>query len=109
MTEVSGGAKEVTVEIEPIAPQIAEGDGMIEVITTAPGTFGPGGIAPVGTKAVIHKDQFAASWMRKVRVVSKEATRAELEAEARSLDIQFHPNISDANLAERIRLTKEGQ
>jgi hypothetical protein len=109
MVEVSGGAKEETFEIEPIAPTEGGGDGMIEVITTAPGTFGPGGIAPVGTKAVIHESAFSDSWMKRVRTVTEAEQRTELEAEARALEIRFHPSISDDNLAERIRLVKEGQ
>lgn len=62
---IVGGAQVRTVETKPVAPN-AEGDDVIRVRTTAPGTFGPGGIAPVGTVRDIKPEAFSENWMVKV-------------------------------------------
>jgi len=36
----------------------------IDIVTTALGTFGAEGIAPVGTKRPIHYTAFAETWMK---------------------------------------------
>ena len=38
---------------------------LIEIITTAPGTFGPEGVVPVGTRRLIDPELFSDKWMRK--------------------------------------------
>lgn len=61
---VEGGAKVETVAIEPIVPAAPEGEPTIDIITTGPGTFGPQGVVPVGTKATIPAGLYSPTWMR---------------------------------------------
>lgn len=60
--EVVGGAKVEAVEQKSPVPEV-EGD-TVQVITTAPGTLGPGGIVPIGTKASVKVRHFSKNWMR---------------------------------------------
>lgn len=62
--KIEGGAVVTEVRLQPIAPEVAPGDDTVDVISTAPGTFGPGGIADVGTEAAIKVSAFSAAWMR---------------------------------------------
>jgi hypothetical protein len=44
----------------------------IDIVTTAPGTFGAEGIASVGTKRPIHYTAFAETWMKPANLVSQQ-------------------------------------
>lgn len=41
---------------------------LVNIITTDRGTFGPEGIAPIGTRRTIHFTAFAPSWMNPASV-----------------------------------------
>lgn len=59
------GTVEKKVEVQPVAPSSTQvGKDEIKIVTTAPGTFGPGGIAKVGTKAVVPFSKFSEQWMK---------------------------------------------
>lgn len=62
--EMQGGAKVVEVTIEPAVPERAESEATVNVVTTAPGTMGPGGIVAVGTKATIEIGAYSSNWMK---------------------------------------------
>lgn len=74
---VIGGAQQNTVTVEPIAPPVT-GDDVIMVRTTAPGTLGPGGIVPVGTKCKIALSAYSANWMAPLRPQDAEVLEAYL-------------------------------
>lgn len=62
---VIGGAQIERVEVQPVAPAV-DGDDTIKIITTAPGTLGPGGIVPAGTKVRIKESAFSKEWMKRI-------------------------------------------
>ena len=67
--EVIGGAQVETAQVQSVAPTPAADDADVptmNVVTTAPGTFGPLGIAPVGTKAAILPSAYSEIWMKPV-------------------------------------------
>lgn len=69
--EVSGGAIVTEGKVEPIVPE-AKGDA-IQIVTTAPGTLGPGGIVKPDTHAEISIDAYSANWMKPANAASKKA------------------------------------
>jgi hypothetical protein len=60
---VSGGAVETQVTVAPLVPDV-EGEDTLDVIVLQPGTLGPEGIIPVGTKMTVRLSQFSKVWMR---------------------------------------------
>jgi hypothetical protein len=73
---LEGGAAVSEVEIQPIAPEVPEGAATVNVVTTAPGTLGPQGVAPVGTKATILLTAFSANWMKPASIGDANKIRA---------------------------------
>jgi hypothetical protein len=76
-----GGATVQEVIVEVIEPQAGSAFTM-EVVTTAIGTFGIGGIAQIGSKAKIDCSAFSTVWMQprtKADVAALKAYRASLE------------------------------
>lgn len=69
--EVSGGAVVTEATVESVIP-VAKGD-VIQIVTTAPGTLGPGGIVKPGTPAEIAIEAFSENWMRPANAASKKA------------------------------------
>lgn len=61
--EVTGGAQVEEVEVALNAPPQDDGN-TLDIITTAPGTFGVMGIVPVGTREFINPAAFSAAWMK---------------------------------------------
>lgn len=59
-----GGAKIEERVVKPVVPDVEPADDVIGVITTAPGTLGPEGIVPPGTKARIKIGAFSKAWMQ---------------------------------------------
>ena len=57
-------------EAEAKAAEQAAAKGMINIITTDRGTFGLEGIAPVGTKRLIHFTEFSEKWMKPADLIS---------------------------------------
>jgi hypothetical protein len=79
-----GGAMVVEVQVEEIKPD-ATSDFTMEIITTAPGTFGAGGIEEVGKQATINCAAFSFAWMKpngKASVERLKAYRASLKKDA---------------------------
>jgi hypothetical protein len=58
------GAKVETVEITPNVPDVSGADDTMEIVTTAPGTFGVGGIVKVGERFTIAVSAYSKNWMR---------------------------------------------
>lgn len=76
-----GGAVVQEVTVETFEPEAGEVFTM-EIVTTAPGTFGLGGIEEVGTKATINCSAFSTNWMQprtKADVAKLKAYRASLK------------------------------
>jgi hypothetical protein len=69
--EVAGGAVVKEAKVEPVVPE-AKGD-VVQIVTTAPGTLGPGGIVKVDTAAEISIEAFSAKWMKPANAASKKA------------------------------------
>ena len=49
---------------------------MVDIVTTAPGTFGLEGIAQVGTKRTVHYTAFADTWMKPANLMSQQRLKA---------------------------------
>lgn len=79
---MEGGAAVSYVDIEPVAPEIPESEVTVNVVTTAPGTLGPQGIVPVGTKATIPLTLYSVNWMKPVGVGDMNKVRALLKQRA---------------------------
>lgn len=60
LIDADGGEGE---ELDVAAVDIEPGAEVVEIITTAPGTLGPAGIVPVGTRAKLPIDSFSYNWM----------------------------------------------
>lgn len=78
--EVQGGAKVEERVVKPIAPEVEAADDVIGIVSTALGTFGPGGIAPVGTKARVKLDAYSSAWMQPATKADAEKLAAFIEA-----------------------------
>lgn len=67
-------AKPVAPPPGPMAPE-DEDDGLaadqVNIVTTGPGTFGPEGLAAVGSKRAISVAAFSATWMRPAALVDR--------------------------------------
>lgn len=57
-------------ETEAVATDAPDDKETIDVVTTAIGTFGVDGIAPIGTRRAIHYSAFAESWMKPANLMS---------------------------------------
>lgn len=77
---LEGGAAVSTVQVEPIAPEVAESEATVNIVTTAPGTLGPQGIAPVGTKATILLSAYSVNWMKPASIGDQNKVKAMLKA-----------------------------
>jgi hypothetical protein len=56
-------------EAEAASPEDKE---MVDIVTTDRGTFGPEGLAPVGTKRTIHYTAFSDKWMKPANLMSQQ-------------------------------------
>lgn len=79
---LEGGAAVSEVQIEPIAPEVAESEATVNVVTTAFGTLGPQGIAPIGTKATILLTAYSSNWMKPASIADANKVRAMQRAKA---------------------------
>lgn len=79
---IVGGAAAEEKTVKPIAPQVITGDDTVNIVSTAPGTFGPEGIAPVGTKATIKVLAFSSEWMAPATKADAEKIAAAKAAKA---------------------------
>ena len=80
---MEGGAAVSQVEIEPIAPEVPESEATVNIITTALGTLGPQGVAPVGTKATILLTAYSVNWMKPASIGDANKVKAMLKARER--------------------------
>lgn len=55
-----------------------------DVVTTAPGTLGPQGIVPVGTRTTVPSRMFSKHWMKPATQASGKKIAAYLEAKEAS-------------------------
>jgi len=79
-----GGVKAETVVVTEYKPD-AGGEYTMEIVTTAPGTFGLGGIEPVGKPAKINCSAFSLVWMQpktKEDIARLKAYRASIKKDA---------------------------
>lgn len=80
---MEGGAAVSHVEIEPIAPEVPESEATVNIVTTALGTLGPQGVAPVGTKATILLTAYSVNWMKPASIGDANKVKAMLKARER--------------------------
>lgn len=80
--DMQGGAVVSQVPVKPIAPEVASGDDTVNIVTTAQGTFGPEGIASVGTKATVKISAFSEAWMAPASKADAEKIAAAKAAKA---------------------------
>lgn len=80
---MEGGAAVSQVEIEPIAPEVPESEATVNIVTTALGTLGPQGVAPVGTKATILLTAYSVNWMKPASIGDANKVKAMLKARER--------------------------
>jgi len=62
--KIEGGAAVSEVELVPLAPEVAETELTVNIVTTAAGTLGPEGIVKIGTEATVLLTAFSSAWMR---------------------------------------------
>lgn len=79
---IVGGAAVEEKSVKPIAPEVASGDDTVNIVTTAQGTFGPEGIASVGTKATVNISAFSEAWMAPASKADAEKIAAAKAAKA---------------------------
>lgn len=78
--EVTGGAQKK--EVEVVRPEDKKpGKGMINVITTAPGTYADLGIVKVGTKMQVELEAYSKNWMKPADKASEAAIEKAADSE----------------------------
>jgi hypothetical protein len=61
--KVEGGV--ISEDVEIVRPEdLPPGKDMVNVITTGPGTRGPNGLVPIGTKMAVPLSAYSSNWMK---------------------------------------------